>query len=226
MDYFNTLTPTQNANIVFIIKRMTEKGITNAFTKSAILSIASKESGFIPVSETSYKNTSNARIRQIFGKRVAKYDEAGLTTLKSNDEAFFNAIYGLAQYGQTSNEGYKYRGRGLNQITFKENYKKLGSKIGVDLVNNPDLLNTLPIATDGLIQYFVSAFASSKAQLSLYNATNINDFKTLKDSVGAVYHANAGWGMSKASLDADVTGGRAKAESRSAGFLKIVNSTT
>lgn len=226
-DYFSTLTAEQKANIEYITKRMNEKGVTNPLTQSAILSVASKESGFVPRSETSYRTTSNARIRQIFGSRVSKYDEAGLTALKSNDEAFFNAIYGLPMYGQTSNEGYKYRGRGLNQLTFKGNYKKIGDKIGVDLVNNPDLLNTLPVATDSLIQYFVDAFkVAPKDKLALYNSTGINDFKTIQDSVGAVYHANAGWGKTKAQIDADQTGGKAKADSRGSGFLDMVKQYT
>ena len=35
---------------------------------------------------------------------------------------------------------YPYYGRGLPQTTWKENYKKLGDLIGIDLVSNPDLL--------------------------------------------------------------------------------------
>lgn len=36
-------------------------------------------------------------------------------------------------------DGYKYRGRGLVHLTWKDNYKKAGDAIGVDLVKNPDL---------------------------------------------------------------------------------------
>jgi hypothetical protein len=39
----------------------------------------------------------------------------------------------------------------------------------------------------------------------------INDFKTLNDATGAIYHANAGWGNSYSLLVADSTGGRKKA---------------
>jgi putative chitinase len=223
-DYFDTLTPEQKKNIQFIVKRMNEKGITNPLTQSAILSVVSKESAFIPKSETGYGKTSNARIRQIFGSRVASYDEAGLTALKSNDEAFFNAVYGLPKFGQTATEGYKYRGRGLNQITFKDAYKRIGDQIGVDLVNNPDKLNELPVATDCLIQFFLNSFKSApKTSLLAYNTTDINGFKNTTDSVGGVYNANAGWGKSKASLDLDPTGGKAKATSRVNGFLEMIN---
>ena len=221
--YFGTLTEEQNANLIFIIKRLREKGITNLFSQAGLLSVVSKESSFIPKSEMGYGNTSNARIRQVFGSRVSKYDEAGLTALKGNDEAFFNAIYGLPKFGQTATEGYKYRGRGFNQITFKDSYKRLGQQIGVNLIDNPDKLNEVPVATDCLIQFFINSFKSApKNTLALYNSPDINSFKNGIDSVGAFYHANSGWGTSKASLDADVTGGRASAVSRVEGFYIIV----
>ncbi len=222
-NYFDNLTTEQKSNIRFIIKRMIEKGITNPITQSAILAVVSKESAFVPQSESSYRNTENSRIRKIFGSRVQQYSETELTTLKNNDEAFFNAVYGLAKFGQTANEGYKYRGRGLNQITFKGNYKKVGDQIGIDLVKNPDRLNELPIATDCLINFFKNSFKSATPdKLAAYNATDINSFKSTKDSVGAVYNANSGWKTPIAAINSDPTGGRAKAESRVEGFMTFI----
>ena len=46
---------------------------------------------------------------------------------------------------------------------------------------------------------------------SKYNFTNINSFEKLDDSMGAFYHANAGFGTSYVTIIADATGGRAKA---------------
>ncbi|MDB4488937.1 hypothetical protein N9017_02355 [Akkermansiaceae bacterium] len=41
-------------------------------------------------------------------------------------------------------DGSKYRGRGIIMLTGKNNYKKYGDMIGVDLVNNPDYMQNRP----------------------------------------------------------------------------------
>jgi len=57
-------------------------------------------------------------------------------------EKIANKVYGgrMGNDVESSGEGWKYRGRGIKQLTGKENYERCGSGLGVDLVSNPDLL--------------------------------------------------------------------------------------
>ena len=59
-----------------------------------------------------------------------------------NPEKIANKVYGgrMGNADESSGEGWLYRGRGIKQLTGKENYERCGSGLGVDLVSNPDLL--------------------------------------------------------------------------------------
>ena len=67
-----------------------------------------------------------------------------------------NTIYG-GRLGNARDEGYKYRGRGMIQLTFKDNYSTYGKKAGhPQIVENPDLANDPVIATDLAVAYLQS----------------------------------------------------------------------
>ena len=67
-----------------------------------------------------------------------------------------NTVYG-GRLGNARDEGYKYRGRGMIQITFKDNYKTYGKRSGhPQIVENPDLANDPVIATDIAVAYLAS----------------------------------------------------------------------
>lgn len=62
--------------------------------------------------------------------------------LHRKPEMIANVVYSnrMGNGSIESGEGWLYRGRGLKQLTGKENYTKCGKALGLDLVTNPNLL--------------------------------------------------------------------------------------
>jgi putative chitinase len=76
--------------------------------------------------------------------------------LEHNPEALGNALY--ANRGgngdEESGDGYKYRGRGPIQITFKNSYIDIGNLIGEDLESTPELLEQPHFALQATIAWW------------------------------------------------------------------------
>lgn len=70
----------------------------------------------------------------------AKQPNAKAVSIAHQKEAIANAVYNRPKEGNTEpGDGWRYRGRGMLQLTFKNNYRASGSRIGVDLVAHPEL---------------------------------------------------------------------------------------
>lgn len=168
----------QNAQLM--IDYMNSKGITNPYAQIGILCVIGKESGFEPQNEIGYGGTDNSRIREKFGNRVPS-DDKELDELKSDDEKFFNRVYG-GMFGNSKTEGYKYRGRGFNQLTFKGNYEYYGNCIGRDLVSDPEVVNQPQIAAEVAVAFFTKC----------KSADQLPDFTNEDDAINYFVDLNAG----------------------------------
>jgi len=113
------------------------QGITDPYAKEAIKAKMMSESGGKGGSEGNWTKTSNSRIREKM-PQLAHMSDQELNDLKSQgNEVFLDKAY--EKYG-----GFKYRGRGLTQLTGKANYEAADKALGLngELANNPDILAT------------------------------------------------------------------------------------
>lgn len=75
-----------------------------------------------------------------------------------NPRALANHVYAnrMGNGPPESNDGWKYRGRGLKMITGKANYQATGAALGMDLVGDPDLLCTKRAAAQSAAYFWSS----------------------------------------------------------------------
>ena len=115
------------------------------------------ECGFRPRSEN--MNYRASTLRRVFPSRVRSQAFAE-ELVAAGPAAIGNTLYGN-RYGNAQDEGYKYRGRGLIQLTFKENYQRYGRLSGhPEIVENPDLVNDPEIAVAIACAYLKSKSVS------------------------------------------------------------------
>ena len=110
--------------------------ITDTNEKAMFLAQTTHESNDYKRLEESF-NYSPKRLFEVFKKRVGTLENAK-KLCSQGAKAIADFVYG-ERLGNAKDEGYKYRGRGIIQLTGKNNYKYYGKKLNIDLVNNPDL---------------------------------------------------------------------------------------
>ncbi|MCT2387133.1 glycoside hydrolase family 19 protein [Erwinia pyrifoliae] len=104
-----------------------------------------ESNGFTATAESF--NYSVAGLQSTFGKRLTPEQgkmlgrQRGETEVPVNRQAAIaNLVYGSRLGNKSTGDGWKYRGRGLIQVTGLENYRTCGAGIKTDLLLVPELL--------------------------------------------------------------------------------------
>jgi len=97
-------------------------------------------------------NYSADRLMAVWPRRFPTQSDA--LPYVRNPEALANRVYG-GRLGNTEPEdGWRYRGRGLVQITGRDNYRATGQTLGIDLEADPDQLADPTIALRASIAWW------------------------------------------------------------------------
>lgn len=119
--------------------------INNSNRICSFLAQVGHESGEFNRMEESL-NYSMQRLRAVWPARFLSDAEA--LPYAHKPEALANRVYAnrLGNGDKRSGDGYRYRGRGLIQLTGRSNYTAASEALGLDLVADPDLLLQKPAA--------------------------------------------------------------------------------
>jgi putative chitinase len=98
-------------------------------------------------------NYSAKRLTEVFPKY---FRDANPNAYARKPEKIANRVYAnrMGNGDEDSGDGYKYRGRGIFQLTGKANYKTIGDAIEVDLVDDPDAALSSDVAVQVALEYW------------------------------------------------------------------------
>ncbi|TBM15507.1 glycoside hydrolase family 19 protein [Hafnia paralvei] len=137
---------------------MKEFGITAATDQAMFIAQVGHESGGFRQVVESLNYTPGALVT-VFGKRITQQqaNALGRTTAQSaRQDAIANLVYANLLGNKASGDGWKYRGRGLIQITGLNNYRACGAALKLDLVTKPELLELDQHAARSAAWFYVS----------------------------------------------------------------------
>jgi predicted chitinase len=144
----NIMSRGNKANINAIIKACQAAGYSNNGI-AAFLAIAGVESGFTPTAER--VGWSAKFLLANFRRVRARGEPFARQLVAAGGIAQANFIYGSKDKGgnnvcdiitTTPLDGYKFRGHSFVQITGRDAYAKIGKALGVDLLSNPEKVNS------------------------------------------------------------------------------------
>jgi predicted chitinase len=124
------------------------KGLSDEYIKNFVFMAQSEGAG----KRENLFYTTPERVYQVFSKNsyfkgltreqgIQKVIKNGLLR---NEEKMANTFYGGRLGNVIDGDGWKFRGRTFVQLTGKENYEKIGKRLGVDLTSDPDILEKDP----------------------------------------------------------------------------------
>ncbi|MGY2811959.1 DUF2272 domain-containing protein [Bradyrhizobium sp. USDA 4506] len=124
---------------------------------------------------------SPSRLMEVWPHRFPTIDIAGQYAY--NEEKLGNYVYGGRLGNTNPGDGFRYRGRGLLQITGRASYARYGQQLGIDLEGNPELA----FHRDHCLEIAAAEWAASG-----YGGKTCNQLADRDDIVGVTYAINGG----------------------------------
>ena len=139
-----------------VLAALDAAGITDLNERAMFMAQMSHESnGFTRLTEN--LNYKPARLLAIFPKKFSSLQDAQ-AVVGGGQAAIAERIYGnrKALGNVLAGDGFRYRGRGIVQLTGRSNYRLAGHAIGVDLETSPDKAAVLDVAVKAALWFWQS----------------------------------------------------------------------
>lgn len=137
-----------------VLEQLDLAGITDLNERAMFMAQMSHESnGFKRLTEN--LNYKPARLLAIFPSKFDSLEDAQ-AVVGGGQSAIAERVYGNRQsLGNVHpGDGYRYRGRGIVQLTGRTNYRRAGQAIGVDLEADPDKAAILDVAVKAALWFW------------------------------------------------------------------------
>ena len=125
---------------------MAKHGITSPLHQAAFLAQVGVESAGLSRLEENLNYTTPERLMAVWPSRFKTVNDAA--AYLRNPEALANKVYGGRMGNAAPGDGWKYHGRGLKQLTGKDNYTAYEKACQVPAVSQPELLLRPEYAAD------------------------------------------------------------------------------
>jgi len=180
-------------NADYLLERAREHGITNTEELANFMGQMQVESGSFSSMDENL-NYSGHRLLEIFpGRNGIDTIEQANTIAAGGPDAVANHIYGgtwgKLNLGNTGpDDGATFHGRGYIQLTGRDNYERIGSEMGLDLLNHPELAADRETAAKIALHYWDARVVANNHQTDVTAACmdingGTNGLQDRKDAV-------------------------------------------
>jgi putative chitinase len=155
---------------------MEEFGIDTLGRQAMFLAQCGHESGQFSIVEENLNYRAETLLK-VFPKYFRDVDA---NDYEHQPEKIANHVYAnrMGNGDESSGDGYRYRGRGLIQLTGHNNYAKCGEALGIDVTQNSD--------------YLATPEGAARSAAWFWNANGLNAYADANDNLGATKRINGG----------------------------------
>jgi predicted chitinase len=142
------------ANKSAMIAEMDAQGIVDPKERAMLMAEVDHESGGFTKTKENTHYRSADRLMQLSKTARGKGKPAVEAAIAQGDDAVAELMYGGRMGNTEKGDGAKYKGRGLIQLTGKDNYAAASKDLGIDLVNHPELAESPDVAAKTAAWYW------------------------------------------------------------------------